>query len=131
MTPADSMTSAVARRIIARIRALSPTTLTEAMTRPSRPRIGAPTETMPRCPSSWFCAQPRLATAASSVSSRSLSVMVHGVAARGRQPASRVVSSSGGSAASRILPELVVWAGSRCPTWRKTGNRLWLSSRST
>src|SRR6185312_7070753 len=96
MTRADSTTSVVARRIIARIRALSPTTLTEAMTLPSRPRIGAPTETMPRCPSSWFCAQPR-----------------------------------SGSAASKILPELVQWAGSRCPTWRKTGSRLWLSSRST
>ena len=48
MTRADSTTSVVARRIIARIRALSPTTLTAAMTVPSRPRIGAPTETMPR-----------------------------------------------------------------------------------
>ena len=38
----------LARRIIVRIRALSPTTLTAAMTFPSRPRIGAPTETMPR-----------------------------------------------------------------------------------
>src|SRR6266550_3764031 len=131
MTRADSTTSVVARRIIARIRALSPTTLTEAMTLPSRPRIGAPTETMPRWPSSWFCAQPRSATAASSASSRFLSVIVHGVWATGRQSASRRLSSSGGSAASKILPELVQCAGSRCPTWRKTGSRLWLSSRST
>jgi hypothetical protein len=121
----------VARRIIERIRALSPTTLTAAITFPSRPRIGAPTETMPRYPSSLFCAQPRLATVASSVSSRFLSVMVHGATDSGCQSASRLVSSSGGSAASRILPELVQWAGSRCPTWRKIGSRLWLSSRST
>jgi len=116
MIPADSTTSAVARRIIVRIRALSPTTLTAAMTLPSRPRIGAPTDTMPRWPSSWFCAQPRLATTASSASSRFLSVMVQGVWATGCQSASRRVSSSGGSAASRIFPELVQWAGSRCPT---------------
>ena len=107
MTRADSTTSAVARRIMVRIRALSPTTLTAAMTLPSRPRIGAPTEATPRCPSSLFCAQPRLATAASSVSSRLLSVMVHGVWATGRQSASRRVSSSAGSAASKIFPELV------------------------
>src|ERR1700724_1866299 len=61
MTRADSTTSVVARRIIERIRALSPTTLTAAMTLPSRPRIGAPTEATPRCPSSLFWAHPRLA----------------------------------------------------------------------
>ena len=72
-----------------------------------------------------------LATAASSASSRFLSVMVHGVWATGRQSASRRVSSSGGSAASRTFPELVQCAGSRCPTWRKIGSMLWLSSRST
>jgi hypothetical protein len=131
MSRADSTTSVVARRIIVRIRALSPTTLTAAMTVPSRPRIGAPTETMPRWPSSLFCAQPRRPTSVSSASSRPLSVMVHGVCATGRHCVSRRLSSSGGSAASRILPELVQWAGSRWPTWRKMGSRLWLSSRST
>ena len=93
--------------MLERIRALSPTTLTDAITRPSRPLTGAPTETMPRCPSSLFCAQPRSATAASSASSRVLSVIVHRVPAVGFQSASRLASSSGGSAASRIFPELV------------------------
>ncbi len=131
MSRADSTTSVVARRIIERIRALSPTTLTAAMTLPSRPRMGAPTEVTPRWPSSLFCAQPRWPMAASSASSRPRSVMVHGVTALGRQSSSRRLSSSGGSEASRILPELVVWAASRCPTWRKMGSRWWLSSRST
>ena len=81
MRPADSSTSVVVRRMLERIRALSPTTLTAAMTLPSRPRIGAPTETMPRWPSSLFCAQPRLAISPSSASSRVLSVMVQGVTA--------------------------------------------------
>ena len=111
-------------------RSVGAATDSAAITAPSAPRTGAPTDTTPTRLSSRFSAHPRSATSRSRVRSVASSTIVNGVWRRGTQCSRRRSSSSGSSAARRALPVLVVVAGSRVPTREKMRTVCGLSRRS-